>query len=287
MKRLFVSMLLAGVAVLSLQAQHYVPKDRAFVCENGNNRFTRALYGSHTDYRIETSDRPIFAIVKKGHHKSLRFEVAGVPLEQTDYCWTSYESGIRRYVLQDKRLAAAGIKVLRVNVVARHDEEGAVWEFIADKYPDALHVSYKLCDVAKPKLKRNGDLGVDDRDSFEPAPGDAGLKQGECTWACNFAHLVIRLDEVLPVSDVSAYEIYSDAVAYNRRLASRIEFNTPDPYINTLGGALVMAADGDWDGQTWLHGCIRCPAGGPDSSAICSVGTIVPSVISMPMPIVR
>ena len=256
MKRLFVSMLLAGVAVLSLQAQHYVPKDRAFVCENGNNRFTRALYGSHTDYRIETSDRPIFAIVKKGHHKSLRFEVAGVPLEQTDYCWTSYESGIRRYVLQDKRLAAAGIKVLRVNVVARHDEEGAVWEFIADKYPDALHVSYKLCDVAKPKLKRNGDLGVDDRDSFEPAPGDAGLKQGECTWACNFAHLVIRLDEVLPVSDVSAYEIYSDAVAYNRRLASRIEFNTPDPYINTLGGALVMAADGDWDGQTWLHGCI-------------------------------
>ena len=264
MKRFFVTMLLAGVAGLTLQAQPYVPMDRAFVCENGSNRFTRALYGSHTGYRIETSDRPIFALVKKGHMKSLRFEVAGVPLEQTDYCWTSYESGIRKYVLQDKRLAAVGIPVLRVNVVARHDEEGAVWEFIADKYPDALHVSYKLCDVANPKLKRNGDLGVDARESFDPAPGDAGLKQGECTWACNFAHLVMRVDEVLSVSDVSAYEIYSDAVAYNRRLASRIEFNTPDPYINTLGGALVMAADGDWDGQTWLHGCIgwRMPLAG-------------------------
>lgn len=50
----------------------------------------------------------------------------------------------------------------------------------------------------------------------------------------------------------------------NRLMAARVEFNTPDPFINTLGGALVMAADGDWDGQTWLHGCIgwRMPLAG-------------------------
>ena len=264
MKRFFLSMLLTAVAGPTLWGQHYLPMDRAFICENGSNRFTRALYGTHGDYRVETSDRPIFAVVKKGHHKSVRFEVAGVPLEQTDYCWTSYESGIRKYILQDKRLAEAGIKVLRVNVVARHDEEGAIWQFIADKYPYALHVKVKLCDIARPKLKRNGDLGVDAPDTFEPAPGDAGLQEGECTYACNFAHLVMRLDEILPVSDVSAFELYSNTVDYNRRLASRIEFTTPDPYINTLGGALVMAADGDWDGKTWLHGCIgwRMPLAG-------------------------
>ena len=43
--------------------QQYFPENNAFVCENGANRFTRALYGSHTDWRLETSDRPVFAVV--------------------------------------------------------------------------------------------------------------------------------------------------------------------------------------------------------------------------------
>ena len=49
-----------------------------------------------------------------------------------------------------------------------------------------------------------------------------------------------------------------------RQLAGRIVFDTPDPYVNTLGGALAVAADGDWDGKTWLHGCIgwRMPLAG-------------------------
>jgi len=273
MKRLLLSGMLVAVAtVLAAQNDaigtqeqtHYVPNGRAFVCENGTNRFTRALYGTPTDYRIETSDRPIFAVVKKGHHKSVRFEVAGVPLEQTEYCRATYEDGIRKYVLRDKRLAAVGISLLRVNVVARPDDEGAIWEFIADRYADALHVKVKLCDIKGPKLKRNGDLGVDAPDTFDPAPDEAGLQVGEASWACNYAHLVMHLDEIVPVSDVKAYELYSEAVSHYRRLASRIVFDTPDPYINTLGGALVMAAEGDWDGQTWLHGCIgwRMPLAG-------------------------
>ena len=47
-------------------------------------------------------------------------------------------------------------------------------------------------------------------------------------------------------------------------MSTRIHFETPDPYINTLGSALSLAADGDWDGQTWLHGCVgwRMPLAG-------------------------
>lgn len=47
-------------------------------------------------------------------------------------------------------------------------------------------------------------------------------------------------------------------------LASRLKIETPDPYLNTLGGALVAAADGIWDGQVWLHGAIgwRMPLSG-------------------------
>ena len=47
-------------------------------------------------------------------------------------------------------------------------------------------------------------------------------------------------------------------------LASHLKIETPDPYLNTLGGALVAAADGIWDGQVWLHGAIgwRMPLSG-------------------------
>ena len=62
----------------------YTPEEGGFVCVNGTNRFTRALYGSHSDWRIETSDRPIFAVVKKGHHRSVRFFMNGVVLDSTD-----------------------------------------------------------------------------------------------------------------------------------------------------------------------------------------------------------
>ena len=57
-----VMMMAVGAAAF---AQQYQPEGQAFVCVNGTNRFTRALYGSHTDWRVETSDRPVFALVKK------------------------------------------------------------------------------------------------------------------------------------------------------------------------------------------------------------------------------
>ena len=266
MRHTLTTLLLTLIALTAWgqRTQQYWPEDGAFVCNDGQNRFTRALYSGHNNYRIETSDRPIFAVVKKGQHKSVRFEVAGVPLEQTEQCWSSYEAGMRKYILKDSRLARVGITRLRVNVVARHDEEGAIWEFVADKYPEALHVKVKMCDITKPKMKRNGDLGVDDPATFEPAPGEPGLTIGEASWACNFAHLVLRGDKILPVSDVSAYELYTEAVRQHKQLGRRIAFQTPDPYINTLGSALVMAADADWDGKTWLHGCIgwRAPLPG-------------------------
>jgi len=47
-------------------------------------------------------------------------------------------------------------------------------------------------------------------------------------------------------------------------LASRIQIDTPDPYFNTLGGILAVAADGIWSGETWLHGSVgwRMPLSG-------------------------
>ena len=57
---------------LSVIAQNYRPSGQAFVCSNGQNRYTRALYGSHTEWRVETSDRPVFALYKKNDHRNVR-----------------------------------------------------------------------------------------------------------------------------------------------------------------------------------------------------------------------
>ncbi|HEX8329821.1 MAG TPA: DUF4450 domain-containing protein [Hymenobacter sp.] len=39
-------------------------------------------------------------------------------------------------------------------------------------------------------------------------------------------------------------------------LANRIKVSTPDPYINTLGGALAVASDAIWEAPSYMHGAI-------------------------------
>lgn len=50
----------------------YLPDGDDFVCVNGNNRYTRALYCSHTAW-WQTSDRPIFATYVKNDSRNISF----------------------------------------------------------------------------------------------------------------------------------------------------------------------------------------------------------------------
>ena len=53
----------------------YRPDGDEFVCVNGKNRYTRALYGSHSPFRVETSDRPVFAFYNNGRGGNISFKV--------------------------------------------------------------------------------------------------------------------------------------------------------------------------------------------------------------------
>jgi hypothetical protein len=66
------------------------------------------------------------------------------------------------------------------------------------------------------------------------------------------------------VSYSSLPSIFGKSEADRAALASRIKIDTPDPYLNTLGGTLAVAADGIWSGETWLHGAVgwRMPLSG-------------------------
>lgn len=232
--------------------KQYDPENGAFVCENGTNRFTRALYGSHTDWRLETSDRPVFAVVKKGHHRHISFEINGVSLDSTDYCKAWYQNGMRRYHLRDRRW---GDTDLRLDVVALPDREAAVWKFCPTS---SLCLKAKTFQIAQPKLYRNGDIGADAPGVLEAA--GTALQEVELILDGE-DYLQVCVDELQVGQGADDFQ---KAVSHFRSLSERIRFETPDPYINTLGGALVLAADGDWDGQTWLHGCIgwRMPLAG-------------------------
>ena len=278
--RRVILVLLVGLASLTAVAQkhgeasprtlQYEPgAGGAFICTNGNNRYTRALYGSHSDWRLETSDRPVFAAVKKGFYRNIRMEVNGVPLDSTATCKAQYRDGIRWYVLNDSRWNW----LVDVVVVALPDEEGAVWcisktaactDLDAQKEP--LQVRVITSKIAQPKLNRNGDIGADPPGGFEASPDDTARVVNHAIMSDDgsMAFVVVKVNEVVDMPYQKAYSLFWKSVDYYKQLASRIQFHTPDPYINTLGGALVLAADGDWDGQTWLHGCIgwRMPLAG-------------------------
>lgn len=249
------------------RTMQYVPDGRDFLCINGKNRFTRALYGSNTDYRIETSDKPIFALYKPKNYRSLRFvvETGGkeLQLDNASYCEARYGDGLRKYIVKDESWGKDA--VLMLDVLALPDKEGAMWHFRTDGFAKEVKIKALVCEIANKKLSRNGDMGADKPGCFEPSPTNAGLVTTEKEVGNGEVYAVADLmDVAFKVADKDTEGEFTKAVAYYKELCSRVTFTTPNPYINTLGGALVLAADGVWDGETWLHGAIgwRMPLAG-------------------------
>ena len=244
------------------RSQQYYPEDGAFVCTNGQNRFTRALYGGYSDYRIETSDRPVFALVKKGQHRHLRFLVNGVPLDSTDYCKAAYADGQRTYTLRDHRWGDQA--ELSLEVVAMPHSEGGVWLFSEQRFDETAQFRAELCAIANPRLHRNGDIGADKPGVFEASPKREHLETRTWEGGKPTCFVIDSVNKIVPVFPWEGRALFDRSQLYNAQLAQRLQFSTPDPYVNALASALTFAADGDWDGQTWLHGCIgwRMPLAG-------------------------
>jgi hypothetical protein len=49
---------------------------------------------------------------------------------------------------------------------------------------------------------------------------------------------------------------FDSAEAGRAKIANRVKVNTPDKYINTIGGALSIAADAIWEDPSYLHGAV-------------------------------
>ena len=235
----------------------YLPDGNDFVCVNGNNRYTRALYGSHTAWRVETSDRPIFATYVKNDSRNisfcLRFPNGNVfHLEETSWCEARYTPGRRSYILKD---TAWGKKAfLKMSVLASPTEEKALWKISGKGLPDGCIVEVLNAPIRLKKLSRSGDIGADPPRCFDPSEDGKILQTLKCSLSVKLPlYISVYNNELEEVKDSSVFAEYENA---RRALAGRIRINTPDPYFNTLGGDLSVAADGIWDGEVWQHGAV-------------------------------
>lgn len=241
---------------------NYHPDGRGFSCVNGNNRYTRALYGSVDEWRLETSDRPIFAIFKKNNHRNIRFVIKcngqAFQLDSVEYCKARYEAGKREYLMKDKRW---GSGVLKLSVLAYPQTEGAVWKFVAENFGKAkIEIVGMICETKVSKFKRAGDIGKFDGPEAFDAPAQpkmlstvAGIMPQK-----GAAELYFSVDNTV-LSTGKNSELakrYQAAEQWRSDLASSVIFNTPDAYLNPVGGTMVMAADGAWNGQVWAHGAV-------------------------------
>lgn len=246
----------------------YHPDGEDFVSVNGKNRYTRALYGSHTAFRLETSDRPIFAVYEKRNSKNIHFHLVLVdssvtPLEETAWCESRYTPGRRSYRLKHPSWGTDA--ELQISALALPDEDAAIWKITPVNMPVGAVLRPMLSEIRLNRLSRNGDMGADPPGCFDAPEQPQQLQSlGISLFDRQDVYVLVRDYSLVVPSQEEGIALYNKSEQARADLTSRIRITTPDPYFNTLGGALAVAADGIWDGEVWLHGAIgwRMPLSG-------------------------
>lgn len=261
------ALILAGGLSLAANTRvmHYYPDGRDIVCLNGNGRYTRALYGTHTRFRMETSDRPVFAAFNRNESYNFRFWLTvdgiSIQLDSTSWCKAGYQGGRRTYTVRDGSWGEGRIDIY---MMASFFNEGAIWRFETAGFGSPVTLKVRKCRIAGKRFFRDGDLGTDPREIFEPSEGEEDLVELE--WDASGTSYCLYEDNSrlsIPDSD-SGKAIFDREEAARQALVSQVEINTPDPFFNTIGANLMAAADGIWDGSTFLHGAAgwRTPLAG-------------------------
>lgn len=315
----------------------YKPDGKDFVIVNGNRLFTRALYGTHTAFRIETGDRPEFALYMPGMGGNFKFGIGNHQqtkwLTQANKISARYRAGAMLYTIEDSLL---GKGKLQIEILAMSDAEGFVIKTKFENITAPVDFYWAFGGATGKKFSRDGDMGPDPESSYylkpenckdnkyllnangsfqltygaglqvgpngryftedlnqtaKPAkeqqlvgtfPLTAQLKIADATHLSSPSELYQSTLEKAPVIvgkmtiadakenffaihnpstkksiDYNGLSLaFQQAEAARQQLANRITINTPDPFINTIAGALSMASDAVWEAPSYMHGAI-------------------------------
>lgn len=247
--------------------QYHPLKEGYIESKNGDNLYTRALYGGPSLFRIETSDRPIFGAYHKKDNRNIRFfvETVGVriPLDSVAECISRYRGGERSYILSDP---AWGNGKIMMTVLAPYDKEQGIWKIETKDMPVGSNLTVNSCATTGVKLNRNGDLGADPKNVFAPHPDLNELSAAtiDISGTHDALYVLYENRQIRTEPQKELERVFKDADKTREEIASGLEIVTPDPYFNTLGSSLAAAAEGIWDGETYQHGAIgwRMPLAG-------------------------
>ncbi|OUJ74353.1 glycogen debranching protein [Hymenobacter crusticola] len=318
----------------------YHPDGQDFVISHGNKRFTRALYGTNTAFRVEAGDLPEFALYLPGMGGNLKFGLLDATgqskwLIKAEKITARYRPGGMLYDIEDPLL---GTGQLHLEVLAMADAEGMLVKARFDKVPAGqVRLLWAYGGATGKKFSRDGDIGADPESSFylkpeycqgntfvltnnaftlqygaeaksteaeryeiqpvgqtkKPTPmvrksllgvvpptsathladaaqqdspqqllaskvagapvltGVVPAKAGEELYVA-----VQKAEETVRLRYADLPSAFSKAEAARQQLANRVQVVTPDPYINTLGGALSVAADAIWEYPSYMHGSV-------------------------------
>ena len=260
-----------------IRKTHYRPDGISAVCTDGQTKFNRALYGAHSGFRMECSDMPEFGIYLPRMGGNLR-----LTLPQGS-CTARYTPGRMDY-------SQGGIEV---EAQVMRSTDMALWR-LTNTTASAVTVPVRFGGVADKKFFREGDLGVDDPTCFDLKPEyckgniftvtadtvrvEYGNKQraqlsllipaadsriselpvyeGEIALAPGESKYIALLPSPVIPAGFSIPAMMKQAESERAALASAVSISTPDPWLNPIGSAMSVAADGIWSGQAWLHGSI-------------------------------
>lgn len=155
----------------SERSLRYTPDGQDFVIVNGTKKFNRALYGTHTGFRVETGDVPEFALYLPRMGGNLSFSIGNnkktISLNDAERIESRYRAGSRIYIITDPLLGKGKIII---TALAMSEAEGMMLKIETKSIPSKTKLTWKFGGAADKRFSREGDLGVDPIDCFELKP---------------------------------------------------------------------------------------------------------------------
>lgn len=321
----------------------YTPDGEEFVINNGDKRFTRAIYGTNTGFRFETSDFPEFGLYMPNLGGSVYMAIATPTtttwIKDMESIESRFKSGQRTYIIKDKKHLGNGM--LAIDAVALCDGDGLVVKYQAKNVPAGTKILWIYGGASNERFSREGDIGADPANSFyikatnckdnvydidkntftlfygmntrplsldeayeNPKTIDksritsvalptntlriTGTFPKEATIREVDGNLIEQLDKLVnsertknpvilaeyAISNTPFYfemhnpkshadftysqlaKAFDKGIEFRTKIASTMKVNTPDPFLNTLGGIFSGAEDAIWEAPGYLHGAI-------------------------------
>ncbi|WP_316765747.1 DUF4450 domain-containing protein [Pedobacter frigiditerrae] len=153
------------------RALRYQPKGKDFVIHNGNRRFTRALYGTHTAFRVEAGDLPEFALFMPGMGGNLKLGL----LSGKQSKWliaaasitATYRPGSMLYDIKDPML---GSGTMHLTILALSKGEGLVVKVQFENVVQDVKLFWAFGGAGGNPFSRSGDMGPDPESAFYLKP---------------------------------------------------------------------------------------------------------------------